>query len=149
MLLLNLFLNIYTNSALEGDKGGFFSEAPDWKHLFLLKTEIKQNPGWPNEECNAIIEHIYRNIRTYLRSKKISIDQYWENIIAYWDPSKAKSKSKVKCGLFQIKLCGLGGTTMRKILQFSPSFKPGKFVILRSLICCTNMKIYFSWKLAI
>ena len=34
---------------MEGDEGGMFSKAPDWKPLFLLKIKIKQNPGCPNK----------------------------------------------------------------------------------------------------
>ena len=37
------------NSFMEGDEGGMFSKAPDWKPLFLLKIKIKQNPGCPNK----------------------------------------------------------------------------------------------------
>ena len=66
---------------MEGDVGGIFSEAPDWKSLFLLKIKIKQNSGCPNKEYNAILQYIQyneydqlrwniMNIRAYLRSKK-------------------------------------------------------------------------------
>ena len=55
---------------MEGDKGGIFIEAPDWKSLFLLKIKIKQNPGCPNKEYNIIFELFYQNIRVYPRIKK-------------------------------------------------------------------------------
>ena len=64
-------------------------------------------------------------------------------------PEQSEVKKQSKVWFVPDKVRGLGGTTMRKILQFSLSFKLGKFISLGSLICCTNMKIYFSWKLAI
>ena len=39
---------------MEGDKGGIFSEVSDRKSLSLFKIKIKQNPGRPNKEYNAI-----------------------------------------------------------------------------------------------
>ena len=78
---------------MEGDVGGIFSEAPDWKSLFLLKIKIKQNSGCPNKEYNSIFEHINHITRAYPRSQKKKsalIDDY-ENIIAYWkNPSKGE-----------------------------------------------------------
>ena len=60
---------------MEGNEVDIFSYAPDRVPLFLLKTEIKQNLGCLNKECNAIFEHIQLNVRAYSRSKKICIDQ--------------------------------------------------------------------------
>ena len=43
---------------MKGDEGGIFSNAVDWKSLFQLNIEIKQNPGCPNKEYNAVFKHI-------------------------------------------------------------------------------------------
>ena len=55
---------------MQGDVGNIFSKAPDWKPLFLLRIKIKQNPGCPNKEYNAVFEHIHQSIRAYPRKKK-------------------------------------------------------------------------------
>ena len=60
---------------MEGNEVDIFSSAPDRVALFLLKIEIKQNPGCLNKEYNAIFQHIQLNIRAYPRSKKICFDQ--------------------------------------------------------------------------
>ena len=61
---------------MEGDEEGIFSKAPNWKPLFLLEIRIKQNPGCPNKEYNAIFKHFYMNIKAYARGKKMCIDQW-------------------------------------------------------------------------
>ena len=80
MFIFNLFISEYLYHILpcsmEGDEGDIFSNAPDWKALFLLKAEIKQNPGFPSKEYNSIFELIYQNIRAYPRRKKICIDHW-------------------------------------------------------------------------
>ena len=58
--------------------------------FFFLKMKIKQNPGYLNEQYNAIFKHIHQNIRAYPRSKKICTDNYYENIIAYSEESEQK-----------------------------------------------------------
>ena len=74
MFIFNLFISEYLYHILpcsmEGDEGDIFSNAPDWKALFLLKAEIKQNPGFPSKEYNSIFELICQNIRAYPRRKK-------------------------------------------------------------------------------
>ena len=55
---------------MEGDEGGIFSKTPEWKSLFSLKIKIKQSPGCPNKEYNAIFLYINQNIRAYPRSGK-------------------------------------------------------------------------------
>ena len=40
----------WPNSLMKGDEGGIFSKAPDWKTLFLLKMNIKQNTCCPNKD---------------------------------------------------------------------------------------------------
>ena len=62
------------------------------------------------------------------------------------EQSEVKKQSKV---WFVPDKVARSGWYNHVILQFSLSFKLGKFISLGSLICCTNMKIYFSWKLAI
>ena len=37
---------------------------------------MKQNPDYPQKKYNAIFKHIHQNIRAYLRSKKICVDQW-------------------------------------------------------------------------
>ena len=53
------------NSSVEGDEGGIFEKSSRLKPFpyFLLKIKIKQNPGCPNKEYNAIFKHIHQNIR--------------------------------------------------------------------------------------
>ena len=72
------------NSSMEGDEGGIFSKAPDWKSL-LLKIKIKQKSGCPNKEYNAIFKHIiHQDIRASPRSKTKSWSiNDWENFFAY------------------------------------------------------------------
>ena len=41
----------------------------------MLKIKFKQNPDFSIKEYNVIFEFTHVNIRTYPRSKKISIDQ--------------------------------------------------------------------------
>ena len=65
--ILNSFISEYLDQILSWNH---FSEAPGWKPLFLLKTKIKQNPGYSNKEYNAIFNHIYQNIRAYSGSKQ-------------------------------------------------------------------------------
>ena len=48
---------------MEGDEGGIFSNALDWKPSFLLRIKIKQKLGYLNKEYNIISEHIHQNIR--------------------------------------------------------------------------------------
>ena len=72
---MNSWISI-PNSPTEGDEGGIFSKAPDWKFLLLLKIEVKQNPGYPDKEYNANYQHIYRNFMPYRRSKKNCTDQW-------------------------------------------------------------------------
>ena len=57
---------------MEEDETGIFSKVPDSESLFLLKRTIKQNPGCPNKNYNAIFKNIHQNIRAYPRSKKKS-----------------------------------------------------------------------------
>ena len=56
--------------------------------LFLLKIKIKQKPDCLNKEYNAIFEHIHLNIRAYPRSKKYTLINNYENIIAYSEESE-------------------------------------------------------------
>ena len=73
---MNYFWISRQNSSMEGNEVGIFVKAPDWMPLFLLKIKIKQNPGYPNKECNVIFKHIHQNFRAYCRSKQICIDQW-------------------------------------------------------------------------
>ena len=43
---------------MKGNEGDIFSNAVHWKSLFRLKIKIKQNPGCPNKEYNAVFKHI-------------------------------------------------------------------------------------------
>ena len=72
-----------SHSLMEEEEGCIFSIAPGWKPLLLLKIKVKQNPGCPNEEHNAIFEHIPKNIWVNRRNKKRSAYiNDWKNIVA-------------------------------------------------------------------
>ena len=90
-------------SFMQGDEGGIFSKATDWKPLLLVNIKIKQNLGCLNKEYNVIFEHIHQNIRVFPRTKKAALNNSWENITAYWEKSKQSEVWVNKCGLFQIK----------------------------------------------
>ena len=80
------------NFFVEGDEGGIFSKAPDWKPLLLLKIKIKQNPRCPNRKLHEIFEHIHQNISTYPRSRKM----YW-SMIGKILLHTGKTLSKARC----------------------------------------------------
>ena len=85
LLFLNLYIYFWMsrpNSSMEGDEGGIFSKAPDWKSL---KIKIKQKSGCPNNEYSAIFKHIiHQDIRTSPWSKKKSWSiNDWEKFFAY------------------------------------------------------------------
>ena len=46
----------WPNFFIKEDEGTIFSEAPDWKTLFLLKTKIKQNPDCSNKEWKCSLQ---------------------------------------------------------------------------------------------
>ena len=85
-----------------GDEGGIFSEALDWKFLFLLKRQINQNSICPNKEYNAIFKYIHQNIMTYCRSQKICIDQRYGKYYCILGRIQTKSGLVNKLGLSQM-----------------------------------------------
>ena len=70
----------------------------------MLNMKIKQNPGSPNKEYNAVFKYIHQDVRAYPRSKKkrSALINDWENVIAYWKESKQIEELANKLGLFQI-----------------------------------------------
>ena len=76
------------------DEGGIFSEAPDWKTLFLLKIKIKQNPGCPIKNENVVFKHFHQNIKPIWTND-------WDNIV-YWEESEQREVLANKFGLSQI-----------------------------------------------
>ena len=95
-----------------------FSEALRWKPLCLLKIKIKQSPGCPNKEYNAIFKQIHQNSRAYSRSKKM----IWKILRIRKNPSKARRlKTNLVCSKYSL---GSGRScNPKEILQFLPSFK--------------------------
>ena len=75
---------------MEGDKGDILSIAANWKPLFLLKVKIKQSPDCLCKEYNAVFQHICRNIRAFLKYKKICIDQWLRK---FWREESEQSKT--------------------------------------------------------
>ena len=65
---------------MEGDEGGIFSNALDWKPSFLLRIKIKQKLGHLNKEYNIISEHIHQNIRIYLIILIYARKQYFRHL---------------------------------------------------------------------
>ena len=150
-LLNNYFRLIYLwiyrpNSFMEGDEGGMFSKAPDWKPLFSLKIKIKQNLGCPNKWYNAIFKHIHENIRTYYRIKKINDQLLWK----YFILAKQGIEEQV---LFVPNTIGnLGGVaTLGKFCNFYPHLSLDTVFAALKLTrkYYVIMNISFSWKLAI
>ena len=116
---------------MEGDEGGIFSKASDWKSLFLLKIKIKQNTSFPNKVYNAIFKKKKKKkkkkkIKTLgpnTEVKRFAFINDWENIITNWEESEQSEVLANKLGLFQMQLGVWGRCNPRKILQFLPSFK--------------------------
>ena len=73
---------------MEGNEVNIFSKAPDRIPLFLLKTKIKQNPGCPNKEYNAIFKHIHLISGPIPKVKKYALINDYENVIAYSEDYK-------------------------------------------------------------
>ena len=67
---------------MERDEGDIFSDAPDWKPLFLLKKKIKQKPGYSNKEYNASSTFIKLS-GLMPEVKKSALNNDYENIIRY------------------------------------------------------------------
>ena len=79
---------------MERYEEGFFSNARDWKLLFLFKIEIKRKPDCPNKEYSSIFEDIRQIIRAYPRGKR---NLHWSMIMKIFldigkNPSKASCK---------------------------------------------------------
>ena len=88
---------------MEMDEEGLFSEASEWKSLFLLKIKIKRNPSYPSKKYNAVFKPIHQNIRVYPRSKKKSaLINDWKNIIVNWVKSEQDQALANNLGLFQM-----------------------------------------------
>ena len=139
------------NSFMEGDEGGMFSKSPDWKPLFLLKTKIKQNPGCPNKEYNAIFKHIHENSRTCYRSKKICSNQW---LGKYFVLGRTWGKQGIgEQVLFVPNTVGcLGGVTaIGKIYNFYPhlNLEPVFAILKLTRNYDAIYEYFFSWKLAI
>ena len=54
-------------------------------------------PRLPDKEYNATLEHIYQNVRAYLRIKKYVFINDYENIIAYSEVRKVSATSGQCC----------------------------------------------------
>ena len=129
---------------MEEDKVGIFSKALNWKPLLLHKIKIKQNPGCPIKECNAIFENIHQDIRVSQKQKKICIDQsLWKHHIL--------ERVRAKRGLFQ-QVWFVPNTFEgfecqchpRKVFYYHLSLETVSPALKQD--CYINMNISFSWE---
>ena len=130
---------------MKGDVGGIFSNAADWKTLFLLKIKIKQNPAAQIKNENVVFSN------TFIRIWGLIWTNDWENT-AYWEESEQREVLANKFGLSQIQFAILVlVTTVGKFWNFSPFLHLEiAFPALKlTENCYLNMKISFSWKMAI
>ena len=109
------------------------------KLCFLIKMKIRQNVACPNEEHNAIFVHIFQNIRTYFRNKKM----HWsmiEKVLLHVgkNPSKVKQQ-RTSAVCFKYCLGSEGGSTSARICYFYSRLSLEIFLLNSN----------FSWKLAI
>ena len=77
---------------MKGDVGGIFSNAADWKTLFLLKIKIKQNPAAQIKNENVVFSN------TFIRIWGLIWTNDWENT-AYWEESEQREVLANKFGL--------------------------------------------------
>ena len=129
-----------SSSSMEGDEGGTFSKAADWKPLFLLnkiknKTQAAQiryimhsssihsNPLWVENGEETTSKYIHQNIRAYSRNKR---NLHWLVIWEILHPEKNPSKGRRWQASF---VCSKqswgseGSCNPRNTLQFLSSFK--------------------------
>ena len=117
------------NSSMEGNEVGVFIKALDWIPLFFLKIKIKQNPGYLNEQYNAIFKHIHQNIRAYPRSKKICTDQLLWKYYCLFRRVRAKRDVGEQVWFVPNTFGGSEGQChLRKIWLFLPSFRLGNSI---------------------
>ena len=98
-----------SSSSMEGDEGGTFSKAADWKPLFLLnkiknKTQAAQiryimhsssihsNPLWVENGEETTSKYIHQNIRAYSRNKR---NLHWLVIWEYCILGRIQAKGDV------------------------------------------------------
>ena len=140
------------NSSMEVDEFGIFSKAPDWKPLLLLTIKIKQKPGWPNREYNAIFEHSHQNIRGYHGSKKVCIDQWLWKYCCIFRRVRAKRGVGEEVWFVPNTLGVLRVWATEKKLgyfYFHLSLEAASPVLKLTQNCYINKNISFSWKLVI
>ena len=141
--LLNVFISDYLDKILPWKemKLAFSVKFQTEKTFALLKIKIRQNPGCPNKEYNAIFDHIHQNIRAYPRSTKFWIDQWLWKYCCIFRTVRAKEGVSEHVW-FVLKLFGgsEGWCYPRKIWLFLLSFK------LANSIPCTQIDIKLSSK---
>ena len=139
----------WPNFFMKGDKRGYFSKFPDWKHLFLFKMKIKQNPGCPNKEFKVDFKHFHQNIRVYHKSKKICISQW---LVKCFILGRSWAKRGVADQIWFVPDGGFWGKSLHQVNFADFEINHGNSIFLAFTLarnCYLNMNISFSWTLAI